>query len=291
MRLRRLKIDINRYCEKVEVITMIDLLARFRWTEKEGFSLKRDNIGPQYIFLHFLTPVKAVLKDKTVDIKPGGCVIFAPYSKQIFFSSERDLVHDWFHIGPEFEKSLSKYSIETEKVYYPSPSDNITELVRKLDSLQAITVPFIGSPKFISDETLIIERIYCVLDEILIELATSIITENTATGDKQHSIVANARLEILSNYSEEWNIQKMSDLVRLSPSRFQHVYKDIFGISPVKDLENRRISEAKLLLLKTDYTVETISSMVGYDSQTHFIRQFKKSCGISPGKFRTDNRA
>lgn len=256
---------------------MIDLIARSCWSEKAGFTLKRDNIGNQYIFLHFMTPAIAILKNKSVEIKPGGCVIFAPFSRQILFSPECELLHDWFHTDPGFERGLLKYNIETEKVYYPSSSSKITELIRKLDSLQTKNVPLLE------------ENLRCTLDEILIELAASLIEKNDSEPNKQNISLKNARAEILNNYSKDWNIQKMSELLRLSPSRFQHVYKEAFGISPIKELEKQRIHEAQILLLKTGYTLETIASMVGFGSQYNFIRQFKKNCGISPGKFRANN--
>lgn len=63
------------------------------------------------------------------------------------------------------------------------------------------------------------------------------------------------------------------------------LYRQIFGISPKKDLQNVRIEHAKLLLSKGDCTVKEIAEMIGYDTEYYFIRKFKEITGKTPGHY------
>ena len=76
----------------------------------------------------------------------------------------------------------------------------------------------------------------------------------------------------------------MAERVYLSPSRFFDTYRDMFGVSPKTDLQNARIAEAKKLLVK-GMAVAEVAFAVGYNSIYHFIRQFHRVVGVSPGKY------
>ena len=86
--------------------------------------------------------------------------------------------------------------------------------------------------------------------------------------------------------SSPWTIDELSKLVNLSPSRFQVVYKNIFGISPIDDLIKARVAAAKNMLCVLDTPVFEIARALGYNNQFHFIRQFKKQTGFSPTEYR-----
>ena len=103
-------------------------LVETLWPEKKGFVLHRNSIGEQYIFIHFLTPVTAVLRGEKTEIKSGGCVFFGANAMQHFSSSNCELVHDWFHVDIDCGALMEKYGLECEKVYYPDNSDEITKL-------------------------------------------------------------------------------------------------------------------------------------------------------------------
>ena len=81
----------------------------------------------------------------------------------------------------------------------------------------------------------------------------------------------------------------MAQSVGLSQSRFFTVYKQTFGNSPIDDLICARMESAKETLLLSDESINTIAENLGYNNTTHFIRQFKTFCGVSPTKYRKDN--
>lgn len=59
-----------------------------------------------------------------------------------------------------------------------------------------------------------------------------------------------------------------------------------YGISPINYVIDRRISEAKWMLINTSDSLISISSQVGYDNTTHFAKLFLKRVGYPPLEYR-----
>jgi AraC-like DNA-binding protein len=49
---------------------------------------------------------------------------------------------------------------------------------------------------------------------------------------------------------------------------------------------NAKLEQAKLLLTSTELPISAVAAETGYNEVYHFIRQFKKSTGMTPGAFR-----
>ena len=244
------------------------------WPEKKGFVLHRDNIGEQYIFIHFLTPVTAVLRGEEVDIRPGGCVFFGANTMQCFSSPDCELVHDWFHADMDCEKIINKYGLECEKVYYPNNSDEITKIISDIKLEYTIRAPYFE------------ELSLSAAEKMMIKLARSR-TEAYVEADRnfrQEEMLTRARAEIHMDICRQWTVEDMAKIVNLSESRFYFLYKKQFGISPQKDLAIKRIETAQTLLAKKQLTVKETARLTGYNNEYHFIRQFKQITGMTPGR-------
>lgn len=250
--------------------------VKSNWGEKQGMVLDRKSIGDNYIFIHFQTPVIGFFGEKEVQIHPGGCVIYECFKPQKFASPSCNLIHDWFHAQTEpFAHFLKKYSIECSKVYYPKDSGKISRLVSEIEL-----------------ETLRSER-FCenccdsLTEQIFIELARSETAGSTEQSVlKYKELFLKIRSEIQSDYCGQYTVEDMAKAANMSISRFFAVYKQLFGISPKKDLINLKLSRAKILLSGSNEPVERVAELSGYTNQYHFIRQFKKSTGMTPGKYR-----
>ena len=78
----------------------------------------------------------------------------------------------------------------------------------------------------------------------------------------------------------------MADQVSLSHAYFQVLYKKAFGVTCMTDVIETKITFAKEYLVSTDMSVASIAEELGYTQVYHFIRQFKKCTGFTPGAFR-----
>lgn len=244
------------------------------WHEKKGFILDRDTIGEQYIFIHFLTPVTAELNGESVDIKPGGCVVFGKNSRQHFSSPNCELVHDWFHADVDCAELMKKYGLMCEKVYYPYNAEDITKTVSKIKLEYAVRDAYYEQSASAAAES------------IFISLARSEIKE--AEGVQPYSLIKErfieARAKIHMDICRQWTVADMASLVNMSESRFYYMYKKLFGISPQADLSAKRIQTAQMLLTKKQLSVKETAQLTGFNSEYNFIRRFKQIMGITPGQ-------
>lgn len=92
--------------------------------------------------------------------------------------------------------------------------------------------------------------------------------------------------------SPNYFAQKPNEIIKnsgYSHSRFAELFKKHVGISLVEYMINKRMSYAADLLSSTDKSTLEISSLVGYDSYSCFVRLFKKQFKISPIQYRQHN--
>lgn len=67
---------------------------------------------------------------------------------------------------------------------------------------------------------------------------------------------------------------------------FFNLFKKETSMNFLEYLTQLRIDHAKERLLKTDDPVNEIAESAGYSDVKYFSRIFKRTLGISPGKFR-----
>lgn len=92
-----------------------------------------------------------------------------------------------------------------------------------------------------------------------------------------------------SHMQEKITLDDLTRAAGLSQGRFSHLFHEETGMSPMAYLQAKKIKTAKNMLLYTEYTVSEISNILCFSNESHFIKVFKKSTGISPGKYRTSN--
>lgn len=258
------------------------MISRIRhdWPEKPGFLISRPNGHQQYTFLHFLTPIRIYINEQWVDAPPGACIIYTPGTPQ-FFCSDKEVVHNWMHSDETLSYLLERFDIPVNCLLYPEQTQYISEIFLRIET------------EYFSDYLYKELLIDSYVTEFVIRFSRSI------HGSVQHGYVSrldaemlqNLRKEVLSKPEEKWTIAKMAQLVSLSPSRFHAVYKAVFGTSPMNDVIEARIRYGiSLLLSDENLTLPQIAERLGYNDQYHFIRQFKKIIGQTPGQFRKCNR-
>ena len=79
--------------------------------------------------------------------------------------------------------------------------------------------------------------------------------------------------------------------VRLSPSRFAHLFRSETGCAPAEFLQALRMIQARSLLERTFLTVKEVMAIVGYNDASHFARDFRRLHGMAPRAWRTTRGA
>jgi len=94
---------------------------------------------------------------------------------------------------------------------------------------------------------------------------------------------------IEENYRRQITVADVAKAVHLSPSRAAHLFRECMDVSIIDYLTQVRIGRAKERLLSGDDGCATIGFEAGYNSQSYFIRSFKRLAGMTPRQFRRAN--
>jgi transcriptional regulator GlxA family with amidase domain len=100
---------------------------------------------------------------------------------------------------------------------------------------------------------------------------------------------AKDRMDVASH--EEWPVERLARVSRVSPAHFARSFKDAFGVPPHRYLLTRRIERAKALLRDTELPITDIAFQTGWKSLGTFGRIFRDITGSSPGELRTLEQA
>jgi AraC-like DNA-binding protein len=95
--------------------------------------------------------------------------------------------------------------------------------------------------------------------------------------------ILNAMLYIDTHLNScDLSLKDVSTYLNLNPSYFSRIFKSEMGICFSHYLTMSRIQKAENLLENSDYYINQIAAMVGYDNPFYFSREFKRCIGMSP---------
>lgn len=91
---------------------------------------------------------------------------------------------------------------------------------------------------------------------------------------------------IKMNLDKDLSIRKLANDYGFSEDHFSRRFLQNFGIRPNKYIQLKRIQQAQLLLVTTNYSLKQIALNVGMENLSYFSRTFKKNTGNTPANFR-----
>lgn len=95
-----------------------------------------------------------------------------------------------------------------------------------------------------------------------------------------------ARDYIISNYNKNIGLEEIARIACLSVNHFLRTFKQAYRQSPHQFLTSIRLRQAKYFLRNTNYPINEIVDIVGFECPSSFIRLFRNSFHITPGQYR-----
>lgn len=90
---------------------------------------------------------------------------------------------------------------------------------------------------------------------------------------------------IRKHYSEPIMLHSLAELIDCNPVYLSNMYSKLFGISPIKHLQQVRMKQAAKLL-QTSTSINEIAKRVGYISASQFSELFKRYYAESPRDYK-----
>ena len=104
--------------------------------------------------------------------------------------------------------------------------------------------------------------------------------------DAQSAVFERACQYIQSHLVDALSPAQIAHQAYVSESQLKRMFRAQLQMSVMQYVAQRRLEEAKVMLLATDLTIEAIGVNCGYPQRTHFSRAFKAHAGASPQQFR-----
>lgn len=118
------------------------------------------------------------------------------------------------------------------------------------------------------------------------QLYTLNIGDNTLMNDRKIVTLKKIIYFLRKNFDKQISLEALSEEVNKSPRYVGCFFKQMTGKTPIEYLNEYRIEKACRKLRHTDMSVTDIAFSCGFSDLSYFIKTFKKSIGVSPGKYR-----
>ncbi|GKW45939.1 AraC family transcriptional regulator [Planococcus sp. NCCP-2050] len=85
-------------------------------------------------------------------------------------------------------------------------------------------------------------------------------------------------------FDQPIHVEELAEDAQMSLSSFYSHFKEVTGMSPVQYQKSLRLQEARRLLLDGEMNAAEAAFRVGYESPSHFSREYARKFGLPPGQ-------
>ncbi|MBB5395289.1 helix-turn-helix transcriptional regulator [Mucilaginibacter sp. AK015] len=261
------------YC-KEDVQTAADLTLRCVFSGNERCSIGRRELliyADSFIMLNKGTQYNTCISSETP-------------VQSFAVTFDKDFVNDFY----------SSYTLSNCKLL-----NGITDTAE--NKLNETLYPFNGDIKFnlshlkanldsgLNDELLINEYLHhclitynSVYNKEIFEKARLLSIQNAGTRLEILRRLNLAKEYLYSNYDKNINLNELAAYACLSVNHLLRTFKQAFGRSPHQFLTDIRLKRAQQLLRKSNYSVNEVVTLIGFECPSSFIRLFKQRFETTP---------
>ena len=220
--------------------------------------------------------------DNETIVPAGNIVIFRPkeLQKYEYYGEDKTEVY-WIHFtGSDVKNILRKYGFPDNERIFPVGTSMeyervfkriIIELQRCQDNYE--------------------EMLTLLLRHLLIIFQRELTREQVFKNEYLDHEMDTAMTYFNENYNRDINIEEYATSKGMSVSWFIRSFKKFTGSTPMQFIVALRVNNAQVLLETTNYSINEISKIVGYDNQLYFSRLFHKLKGFSPREYRKTRKS
>lgn len=183
-----------------------------------------------------------------------------------------------FSLGAKLRRSLDVYLPRNGALYFQDPEQILADRLRQLGKLLFYRRSYFE---------LIAHGIFLELLGLL--LSSEPLQENQRrigrVSVKKGDCIDETEKFIRKNISEVIHVKDLAAHSRMSLSSFAHTYRQMAGESPYHAVMRLKIETSKRFLVQEELSVKEVARKLGFSSEFHFSRLFKKLEGLSPRNY------
>lgn len=254
----------------------LPLVVNCAGTISAHYGFETDNrIGRRDYYLMFITAGEVLLDmpEEPVALRAGTAAIIPPDCRYRYRKSSGETVeYLWVHFTGSFAGELLRLL-----GFGALPTVCETGHVSRMKVLFGKLFD-----AYIEGGALMQHQHAAVLYDILIHLGRAADFAKKTAGNR----LTRSLEYVYNNFDGEIRVPELAAMENLSVSRYNALFREVTGTSPVKYLLNLRMTTACNLLLSTDMPSKQIGEMVGYSDARFFGKAFKSFVGVTPTEYR-----
>lgn len=238
-----------------------------------------NEVSLDYTLILFRSPVTFLVNGKRQSFKGCCAVIYTSGSPRTFSpSGNTPLRYDMINFKPSSsERSyISAMDIPLDTPVLLADDYIVTSAIRSMKSHS------IGRSRYSSEfAELAMRLVFIAVSDSFGELQPS--PNETIP---HYAKLKALRDSIYDNPLEFRTSEDMSAELGISRTYFHRLYLEAFSVTCHQDIIEARIMYAAKLLETTDISISMIAEQCGYESDSYFMRQFRKHKGCTPTEYR-----
>lgn len=249
-------------------------------------NIKKQNYNEQVIKTWEFTYDRERKTDRLIYIL-GGEAMLCPGDKK-FHVKTGDIVHRPLHLpytaygikGPFFYIDISFIGDTKNAVLDTLIHDENQYFLKKFETIYT---------KWNNKNGQYILECKSLIHALMAELITE--RDYMTLSDKKYEILSKAISYIEINISNPYfSIGELLKYLNIGDTYFRKIFKERYGMTTIKYINELRISKAKDYLLNSDINIVKIAEATGFLDVYYFSNSFKSSTGLSPSLYRKKKR-
>lgn len=214
---------------------------------------------------------------KTYTIKNGNGILFSPNSPHNIASFSNDLIKISITFSISNDNANECFQeIASKSVHLLKISETV--------SCDFDDILFESDKKNIFSPYLIRDRIFSIICSILRQ--ANVHEELKIETKKEDIRISSAIQYINDNKCSALTCEDVAQYCKFNTKYLSRLFKQNTGITLLDYIHKTKNEEAKRLLMKSNFSLEEISSLTGFSNVYYFNTFFKKINGVPPGEYR-----
>lgn len=216
---------------------------------------------------------------ETIDLIPGDVFLMPRYTGHEYFPYQKKWEVRWIVFdGSNIVNLMKELGLDEPTVVHADDLSALQKLFNKI---------------FI---TLKADKIYgnylCsgLTYQFIMEFHRLFLNGSASDGNIRNEIVMSALNYIEDNFKNDFSVKELAAVSSVSQQYLGRIFRQIMNTSPIEYVINRRVREAKTLLIETDKSIAEISQLCGFSNPGYFCTVFKKTENTTPIAYRKNNR-